>query len=185
MRSSYPANRIGLRLAFWPLTHAFTFGGRSTRKEVVSFWLLDMLAHAGTLSVDTPPSSLSYVLGIAWALLWKWPWVPLLIRRLHDQGRSGWWAALQLGFIPPALYASLIAPAGKGTSISFHLGSFAIDREIGWYAGMIAMLPVVLLGVVIFVLYLLPPTKGANRFGRDPRRDVAPEREGNAVPAET
>lgn len=185
MRSDYGPNRISLRLAVRPLVDAFQFRGRSTRKEVVSFWLLDMLAHAGTLSIDTPPSSLFYVFGIAWALLWNWPWVPLLIRRLHDQGRSGWWAALQLGFIPPFLYASLIAPAGKGASISFHLGSFAIDREIGWNAGMIAMLPMVLLGVVMFVLYLLPPTKGANRFGRDPRCDVAPERESNAVPAET
>jgi len=169
MRGDYPANRLGLRLAFWPLTHAFTFRGRSTRNEVVSFWLLGLLANAGTLTLE-PPSAWFYVMGIAWSLLWTWPWIPLLVRRLHDQGRSGWWALIPLSVAPLGALEWLTAPDGHAASISYHLGPLQLVKGVAatpWTISLMTLL--IALFVANVLLFLWQPTRGANRFGPDPR----------------
>jgi uncharacterized membrane protein YhaH (DUF805 family) len=184
MRSDYPANKLGLRLAFWPLTHAFTFRGRSTRNEVVAFWLLGIVVNAGTLTLDGPPSPLFYAMGIAWSLLWTWPWIPLLVRRLHDQGRGGWWALIPLSIAPLSALEWFTAPDGRATSISFHLGPLRLVRDIATTPWTISLMIVFITLVVANVLlFLWQPTRGANRFGPDPRLAGGTDRS-VAIPAE-
>jgi uncharacterized membrane protein YhaH (DUF805 family) len=184
MRSAYPADKLGLRLAFRPLMHAFTFRGRSTGNEVIAFWVLSMLAQAGTLTYDGPPSSLFYALGIAWNLVWAWPWIPLLVRRLHDQGRSGWWALIPLASVPLWALQWLTAPVGDAASMAFHFGPLEFHKGIAatpWTISLIVIL--IALMVVNILLFLWQPTRGDNRFGPDPRLADTTDRT-DAIPAE-
>jgi uncharacterized membrane protein YhaH (DUF805 family) len=185
MRSAYPANKLGLRLAFRPLTHLFTFRGRSTGTEVVAFWLLSMLAQAGTLTYDPPPSSfLFYALSTAWNLVWSWPWIPLLVRRLHDQGRSGYWALVPLLIVPLSALQWFTAPVGNAASTEFHFGPLEFHKGVAATPWTISLMVILIaLMVVNVLLFLWPPTPGANRFGPDPR--LADMTDGtDAVPAE-
>ena len=185
MRSGYPANKLGLRLAFRPLMRAFTFHGRSTGHEVVAFWLLSTLAQAGTLTYDPPPSPvLFYALSIAWNLVWSWPWIPLLVRRLHDQGRSGWWALVPLSIMPLCALQWFTAPVGNAASMGFHFGPLDFHKGVAATPWTISLMVILIaLMVVNILLFLWPPTPGANRFGPDPRLADMPDRT-DAIPAE-
>ncbi|HWU92022.1 MAG TPA: DUF805 domain-containing protein [Sphingomicrobium sp.] len=184
MQSGYSANRLGVRLAFWPLRHALIFRGRSTRNEVVSFWLLSMAAQAGELIFDGPSSFLFDVLSLAWTLLWTWPWIPLLVRRLHDQGRSGWWALIPLSLGPVCALQWFTAPVGHAASMAFHFGPLQADKHIAatpWTISLMVVL--VTLMVANVLLFLWQPTRGANRFGPDPRLGDETDRT-DAIPVE-
>ena len=76
----------------------FDFSGRAGRKEYWLFYLIHMIVAIMLSSVD-------YLIGYNLpALLTVYfiasiiPTFAVLIRRLHDTGRSGWW--LLLGFVP-------------------------------------------------------------------------------------
>jgi uncharacterized membrane protein YhaH (DUF805 family) len=172
-RADYGPNRLSLRLAFRPFVDAFEFQGRSTRREVISFWLLGALGnlHLGTLTVEGIPPQLSAILGIAWAILWGWPWFPLLVRRLHDQDRSGRWALLPLLIVPILALAWFTVRPGHWLSLNLDIGSLHQSREIaatGW--SVFLFLISIALGLVANFLFLLwRPTIGRNRFGPDPR----------------
>jgi len=171
MRSDYPANKIGLRLAFRPLMHAFIFRGRSTRHEVIAFWLLSTLAQAGTLIYDPPPPPpLFYALGVAWDVVWAWPWIPLLVRRLHDQERSGRWALVPLSIVPLSVIEWFTAPAGHAASMAFHFGPLEFHKGVAATPWTISLMVILIAPMVVNVLlFLWQPTRGANRFGPDPR----------------
>jgi uncharacterized membrane protein YhaH (DUF805 family) len=172
MRADYGPNRLSFRLAFRPFVDAFQFRGRSTRREVVSFWLLDALCHLGTLRVEGASSQLSAILGVVSAIIWGWPWIPLLVRRLHDQDRSGWWALLPLLIVPIYALEWFTARRGHGWSLSLDIGSLHQSREImttGWSAFL--LLIAIALFVAHFLFFLWRPTIGRNRFGPDPRAE--------------
>ncbi|MFD8205164.1 DUF805 domain-containing protein [Streptomyces sp. NPDC059695] len=87
------------------------FDGRARRKE---FWMF-VLFNAIILTVLTLVDEvigfrlLSSLYGLAVLL----PYVGVLIRRLHDTGRSGWWALLAL--IPVAgVIVLIVFCAGEG-----------------------------------------------------------------------
>jgi uncharacterized membrane protein YhaH (DUF805 family) len=186
MRADYGPNRLSFRLAFRPFADAFQFRGRSTRTEVVSFWLLGLVANAGTLTVGDPTPPIFYAAAILWNLAWEWPWLALLVRRLHDQDRSGWWALVPLSIAPIFLLEWLTAPTGSGSTMAFRQGPWAISRHLGWNAWTIA-LDLIALGLFIvnLCMFLWSGTSGANRFGPDPRLGTASDGTREAVPAET
>lgn len=182
MRADYGPNRLSLRLAFRPFADAFEFQGRSTRHEVISFWLLGALGHLGTLKVEGISSQTAAVFGIAWAILWGWPWTPLLARRLHDQGRSGRWAVLPFVGAAMLLLNWWLAPTGNGPPMDFSLGSPHLHRSIAWTPLTIGSFAAFgMISIVTFLFYLLPNTKGPNRYGPDPRLAAEPP----LIPAET
>jgi uncharacterized membrane protein YhaH (DUF805 family) len=181
MRSTYGANRVSIRLAFRPFIDAFVFQGRSTRSEVASFWLLGMIVTAFRLSVDNPSVGVR-IAGLIWTLVWSWPWIPLFVRRLHDQDRTGRWAWLSGVLVLVAVAGLWIAPAGNGPGISVDLTFFRASRQIAWTPVTIAM--TIATAAVIFailVLFILRGTSGANRYGPDPRLD----QDRPLIPAET
>jgi uncharacterized membrane protein YhaH (DUF805 family) len=166
-------NRISLRLAFRPLAHAFDFRCRSTRKEVVSFWLFYALCHLGVVKFEGLSPQFAAVAGIMWTIFWGWPWFPLLVRRLHDQGRSGYWAMVPLAGIPLFPLNLWLAPAGNGVTFQFSLGWIDLYRSLAWSPLTIASsVTMVALSIVTSLFYLLPSTKGPNRYGPDPRLNV-------------
>jgi len=186
MRNAYPANRLGLRLAFRPLAHMFEFSGRSTRTEVVSFWLFDTICHVSVVTVTGVPPQLASAIGTVWAIAWSWPWIPLLVRRLHDQDRSGGWSATPLVGIVLFAMVWCFAPSGDGPTLQLSLGWIDSHRSIAWSPLTIATgAAAVVLSITMFLLYLMPPTAGANRFGPNPRLNPEPDTAGEAIPAET
>jgi uncharacterized membrane protein YhaH (DUF805 family) len=143
-------NDLGIRLALRQVARTLDFSGRTTRTEVISYWVFAVLAEV----------SLSLLTSFAWNIAtWNSPWfftsvailfaVPepgILIRRLHDQNRSGWWALVCLPY-----------------------------AFLAWFGGPRAERPLwehvltVVVSLVVLLFLLWAPTPGSNRYGPDPR----------------
>ena len=77
------------------------FRGRSTRTQLVAFWLLTMVAGVAAVAAASlleytlfPHARLTDIAPVCvqWGALV--PWAALGARRLHDRGWSGWWLLL-------------------------------------------------------------------------------------------
>ncbi len=69
----------------------FNFSGRATRGEFWWFFLFFLIVSVGAVFVDKergPILTLVFIL----------PYITVLVRRLHDVGRSGWW--YWIGLVP-------------------------------------------------------------------------------------
>jgi uncharacterized membrane protein YhaH (DUF805 family) len=150
-----------------PLKRYAEFSGRSRRKEYWMFYLGVVLlyvllgvflvaAGASGLNAATPEGITGLdgfamvivgVMGLVWLALLI-PGIAVGVRRLHDIDRTGWW--LMAGYGPYLL----------GMALFF--GGMAIVGAILTalsYAGFI----------LLFIFSLLDGTRGANRFGEDPK----------------
>ena len=137
------------------------FAGRSCRSELIAYLFASLL-------VSVP---VSFVTGLALAHDQHWlimnaltvllalPVPALLVRRLHDSGRSGAWVWLAV-----LVFAVWLTR----TIISFQLGLDA-RRSFDSWAWLIDWL-VIVANLATVLLALLPGTKGLNRFGPDPRQ---------------
>ncbi|MCW3849000.1 DUF805 domain-containing protein [Sphingomonas sp. LB-2] len=154
-----PSRYITLARGLKAFRETLNFTGRSTRTEVVSFWLLYMLAvliftvsHIVLLTLHLmPPHFLTDLVGFLFLL----PSFALLARRLQDQNLPGWPGAL--------LYAATQA-------LGFWLtrdGPNPYQREIWWMA-------FVVVAITAYLIALFRAgTPGPNRYGPDPRLDAA------------
>jgi uncharacterized membrane protein YhaH (DUF805 family) len=145
-----------------PYRRYFDFSGRSRRKEYwwfFVFWVLLALAlgvgavasFAGRLQgmVQGGPQAFAGLGSGFWVLLAIFgvfflasliPMIAVQVRRLHDLGVSGWW---YLAYIASGALLPLVPNAGEGLNA------------------------VVSLGWLVWMFF--PGTKGANRFGDDPK----------------
>lgn len=139
---------------------SFAVSGRSTRSELVSCLF-------GTLLISVP---LSFVTGLTLThdahmlagntatLLLAIPLPALLMRRLHDSGRSGAWAWLAVLSFSIWLARTVISAAwGMNARLSFDGWTSLID----W--------AVIVANLASVFLAMLPGSTGANRYGADPR----------------
>jgi uncharacterized membrane protein YhaH (DUF805 family) len=132
------------------------FTGRSRRTEVIYYWIATMLIGAVlgfTLGTILPFGPARLVVSIVQLLL-TLPIFALTVRRLHDQDRVGWGVLLPVAAIALNIANLVLHP----------LDPFRA-RLLPWQltlAGAAALL-------LWLILLLLPGTKGANRFGGDPR----------------
>ena len=152
---------LGLR----PLRHFADFRGRSTRSEIVAFYLLMSVATFGLTLLS---GLLVTILdpGIQWAvreivqLAFLCPTLALSVRRFHDQGKSGWWILLLL----PALCAN---------SWQFYRAGFSFDPV----ARLAYPLPWAVEGAIVacllayLALLFWKDEEGTNRYGPNPRYD--------------
>jgi len=129
----------------------FVFRGRSQRTELVLFFIIIMLVD---VVASMTVSERLWQLEFAVALLM----MPLLARRLHDFNRSGWF--------------SVIVPAIAGMNAwaywQFDAGTLPIpelDFPYSFARGLLVL--------AFWVIVVWPGTKGANRFGPDPRTGEA------------
>lgn len=164
-----------LALAFHPLRDMFVFGGRSTRTEVIGFFVIYIIANMTTVTLYGPAEPLLDAAKLLWAFLWGFPWIALLVRRLHDYGASGWWALVPGVCVPAILFLLLLlTPEVPGSEAYVRLYTwvhhFAVTPPVR------AVLLIAFVGSLFqLVLLLMPGTPGANRYGRDPRgRDPVP-----------
>jgi uncharacterized membrane protein YhaH (DUF805 family) len=141
-----------------PLKRYAEFGGRSTRTEVLGFYLLTMIvglvAHliAGWLGEDRARPWLQAGLAAIFFL----PTLTLFVRRLHDAGRSAWWLLIASPAVVAAIWEIIARPRPFTLNISMHLP---------WWA----MVPAFLSGIAFWVQLLWPDDPDTNRYGPNPR----------------
>lgn len=99
-----------MELMFAPLKRYFDFQGRSRRAEYWLFYLLTiivtMVLYVPLLAVGMnfetgEPNAIGGLVMLVLGLVWLGLFVPslaVLIRRLHDTNRSGWWVLIS--FLP-------------------------------------------------------------------------------------
>ena len=142
------------------LRRSFVLSGRATRSELISYLF-------ASLFVSVP---LSFVTGLvlthdahmlvgnAATLLLAIPLPALLVRRLHDSGRSGVWVWLAVLSFSIWLARTTISVAwGMSARLSFDGWTWLID----W--------AVIMANLASVFLALLPGSNGPNRYGADPR----------------
>ncbi len=139
------------------VTGLFDSNGRSRRSEVLVFFAATMLvgaliSGAHLIFFDTLRVPFGEYLYFA---LWI-PAVPLFVRRLHDQNRTGWMA-----IVLPALIAMKVYEQAQ-----FEAGNL-LRPDLGFPFNVVEGVLVIAFWVLVF----WPGSKGENRFGPDPRQE--------------
>ncbi len=169
-----------LQFALEPLRKYSTFSGRASRAEfwwyslaivvlVAVLWFgvvrSALIAAANNGQATTLATALfggvglfAFVAGLAVIL----PTVAVQVRRLHDTGRSGWWVGgyylLYLVYVLAAL--GLMGAMASGAESAASTGLVMLIGLLG--------LAIFAYFVVLLVFFILPGTKGPNRYGPDP-----------------
>ena len=92
--------------------HYVDFNGRVRRKEYWSFILVYLIISVVLGVVDQILGKLGF-LGFLFSLALLLPSLGLLVRRLHDTGKSGWW--ILLGFTGIGVFVVLYFACVEGT----------------------------------------------------------------------
>lgn len=130
------------------------FEGRASRSE---FWwyVLATLVIAFFVGLAAIPFLIfspyaPYILAYAFVLAIFTPTLAVIIRRLHDTGRSAWWS---MGFVVSAVYelANFLAPPGFDA--------------LFWLIYIILLL----YNIALLVFMALPGNTGENKYGADPQ----------------
>lgn len=145
-----------------PFRRIADYRGRSRRTELVALYVASMALNALLL----------LLLGGPWLVPWEEkaanaavgaallaPTAPLLVRRLHDTGWSGWWAMLGLPFAVYELWRDAVV-------LSDPSGLTVPPEAPWWVAG-----PGLVVLIVLIVLLLGEGEPGPNAYGPDPRED--------------
>ncbi len=92
--------------SFW--SNYATFRGRARRSEYWFIQLFLLLTNLAAAAIDLVLMDFDIdqfmanggggIVGLVWILATVVPLLAVLVRRLHDTGRTGWWALI--GFIP-------------------------------------------------------------------------------------
>ncbi len=151
----FEAGAKKMKYIVMPLWRCFDFAGRSRRKEFWFFVVPLIVVMASIVGVigsaglgdrgDIANAASKALAGVG--LMALIPTLSLIVRRLHDQDRSGWlvlvWAVPMLAWIMAMVMPSLADPMiGRAMLIAF--------------------------GTVLIVMSI-KGTQGPNKFGPDPR----------------
>jgi uncharacterized membrane protein YhaH (DUF805 family) len=151
----------GFATSVAPIRRFAEFGGRSTRTELLLFYVLLVLLGVIVAFFAPSPDALFWM-QLAIAMLTACPTVALATRRLHDVGRSGWWLLLALPAFVAGLWQSgwRFPPTGLPRPLppAIEAGVIACD-------------------LVLIALLLWRDEAGTNRFGPNPRYDDGGPRE--------
>jgi len=127
-------------------TRMTDYRGRSSRSEYWWFALFNCLSLIGIeilISIAGGNGGTSLFTRLAQWLFLLGPGLPLLVRRLHDTNKSGWFALI--GFLP--FIAGIAMPL----------------------IASVALLIMYLIGLVaLLILTLLPSNMGNNKYGSNP-----------------
>jgi len=149
-------NAFTPKAAWRTALRTFDFNGRSTRTELLCFWLfsiiLQMIIGQLLMVLDIAQGTMfSSPALAALSLITFIPTPALVVRRFHDEDKTGWWGLLLL---PPTIWK-----IWKGSTPSLEFDPIRILCA--------------LIGIGALVLLLWKPTEGPNHYGDDPRLDPA------------
>jgi uncharacterized membrane protein YhaH (DUF805 family) len=142
------------------LRDSFTIAGRATRTEFASYVLAAVLIAAGVSFTTglTLPYETHNLIGNVLAVLLAIPVPALLIRRFHDQDRTGRWVFLAVfAFAFWAVRAAVSQVLGYDARITLDAWVWPLD----WL--------MTIANIATILLIVMPGTNGPNRFGPDPR----------------
>lgn len=154
-----------------------TFSGRARRSEYW-FWQLFLFltsiassilsAADGTLPDGTPRAGVFTALAGLLSLGLLLPSLAVLVRRLHDTGRSAW-HVLWWGVLPG--FAAIVLMIALGVVLLGTMsGMDPLSEVLAWIGVvLVALIPVMVGSVVLFVFTLLDSTPGANAYGESPK----------------
>jgi uncharacterized membrane protein YhaH (DUF805 family) len=162
-----------------PSVTAFYFspGGRISRAQ---YWLRFLLPFAlvsavldtviDTTDEDSTANFVASILLMIFSLVALWPAVAVLVKRMHDRGKSGW---LVFCVIVPALALAIstalwLGPEARKVAAG---GELPADMPLGAWGAATLVSAIILLGVELWFFIefcCLRGTAGANRFGPDP-----------------
>lgn len=139
------------------VTGLFDFTGRSRRTELVVFlvamtviqfvialvWIIFSLPFSISGNLDYYTKTAFWILAI-----------PIFVRRLHDQNRTGWLAVIM----------PILAGLDFYAHYQFEVGNLLVPK-LGYPYNVLQSI----LGLVFLLLLFWPGTKGDNRFAPDPR----------------
>jgi uncharacterized membrane protein YhaH (DUF805 family) len=142
-----------------PLKNYAGFSGRAPRAEFWWFYLLLVVAYLVAMIIDSlvgftllgPYGIITALVAIAFLV----PYLAVLVRRLHDTERSGWWILLPV--VPYAIVGFL---SGRMAASPADESAFTMIAIFG----LIALVAI----IVLIVFLVLPGTKGPNKYGEDP-----------------
>lgn len=134
-----------------PLRYYARFAGRASRME---FWPFALVAWAveAVIAIFAPPFGGLMILALMPPLL------GVLVRRLHDTNRRGWWLLPPALLTPPLLFL-------------FACTQFTLGDETGRkiFIGIGVILAIMLVyAICLLVVLARRGTAGPNRFGPDP-----------------
>lgn len=140
---------------------SFTLQGRATRIELASYILSAVLI---TLAVSFAsalfaPYEVRALVSDGLTVLLAIPVPALLVRRLHDQGRTGKLVWLAVFSFTVWLVRMIVSYT---TAMDIRIGLDRMIWPIDWL--------VILANLGAVILAILPGTAGPNRFGPDPRQ---------------
>jgi uncharacterized membrane protein YhaH (DUF805 family) len=155
-----PAPATAPASVFRTVRRSFVFTRRSTRSELIGYLFTGLMISVPVSFVTglALTHDAHMLVGNALTLLLALPLPALLVRRLHDSGRSGAWVWLAvLGFSIWLARTAVSAAWGMNARLSFDGWIWLID----WL--------VILSNLASVTLALMPGSAGTNRFGTDPR----------------
>jgi len=161
--------------SFWQFYFSPT--GRISRSQYwLRFWL-PYLAIYIALNLTAKIAGQSSDLGIAisivtsiLSLITFWPWIALLVKRMHDRNKAWWW--IWFYFVPALLFCVLLIVWLGAAILSIAAGETDIALPaLGGLGAVVIVLGLIWFGTFIwfFVEFgCLRGTIGSNRFGPDP-----------------
>lgn len=147
-----PMPKNMLEAAMLPVRQYARFAGRSSRME---FWSYAVATTVLLIVVGVVATTVSWVLFLALLL----PSLAVLVRRLHDVDRSGWWVLP----IPMLGFSLLLLFAMTGLMLGDEAGK-KIFIGIG-----LSFLTILALGITLLAWACRQGAPGPNRFGPPPR----------------
>lgn len=171
----YLVEPIYVQPGFW--SFYFSPFGRISRSQYwLRFWLpylgiyitLDLIA-----AIAGPESNLAIAIHITISILSLvifWPWIALLIKRMHDRDKSWWWIIFY--FISGILFFIFLVIWLGAAFLSIAAGETNVALPaLGGLGAAVIVLGLIWFGIFIwfFVEFgCLRGTIGSNRFGPDP-----------------
>ena len=169
-------------IMFRPLIRYADFKGRASRSEywlfatVQGLWyaLLIGLATASMGQSDTDQATVGVMVAFAVIVLSLValivPNYAVLVRRLHDSGRGAIWLCLMLpGILALVMSVGTILTAFSAVGLGASREAFVGTALAGLGAAGLLSIIGNICQLILFVLTLLPGTRGENGFGPDPR----------------
>lgn len=154
--SAYPGIKGDLRLCWRVIRNPFDFLGRSSRTELLLYYIVTGLI-GGVVPAMTPLAWRASVAFIYYCVVIV-PMPALMARRVHDMGKPGWWAA------PGWLIVLVTAYGMWRSSLLGPYQNFSIFDGTGTAGFIVGAITICYLGM----LALAPPL-GDNCYGADPR----------------